>query len=181
MTNVRNGLTFPRGSQGNGEGQGGQQDSAIPRDSGMKISENKISENLVQRYNIANNTWIAANLGQENVNREGLVGVGGDGCQDGRHRCLQGLRLPSRLFSSSYLFPLPTLSIRRLPMCRRSAALGGLQRTGNSNLLEVILKMQQSSPHLWEGSNGSAYGSGRRFVFRRLHRSQPLKPVAQLG
>lgn len=76
MTNVRNGLTFPRGSQGNAEDQEGQQDSAIPRDSRMKISENKISENLVQRYSIANNTWIAANLGQENVNREGLLGVG---------------------------------------------------------------------------------------------------------
>lgn len=54
MTNVRNGHTLQRRSQGNRKGQEGQQDNPVPRDLRMKISESKISENLVQRHNTAN-------------------------------------------------------------------------------------------------------------------------------
>lgn len=52
MTNVRNGHTLRGGSQRTAEGQEGHQDAAVPGDL-VKISESKISENLVQRHNTA--------------------------------------------------------------------------------------------------------------------------------
>lgn len=90
MTSVRNGQTLQRGSQGNTKGQESQQDSPVPRDLRMKISESKISESLVQRYSTAN-TGTDTNLGQEDENREGLFVMGGDKSRDVDHCGLQGL------------------------------------------------------------------------------------------
>lgn len=58
---------------GSDKGQESQQDNAVPRDFRMKISESKISENLVQSHNTAN-SQTAANLGQESVKRGGPSG-----------------------------------------------------------------------------------------------------------